>query len=102
MTLSAPTTVETEPAASTWRGWWQDGWSRFRQNRLSLVGLAIVAIILVAGVLAPLIAPFGPFELGGARLAPPQVAHLFGTDNLGRDVLSGVLYGTRTSLQIGF
>lgn len=101
MTVYAPDTA-TEPPTSSWRGWWRDGWGRFRQNRLSLFGLAIVAVVILAGLLAPLIAPSGPFELGGARLAPPQVSHLFGTDHLGRDVFSGVLYGTRTSLQVGF
>jgi peptide/nickel transport system permease protein len=82
--------------------WWRDGWGRFRQNKLSLVGLVIVSVVLICGLAAPLIAPFGPFELVGTRLAPPQARHLFGTDHLGRDVFSGVLYGTRTSLQVGF
>ena len=52
--------------------------------------------------MAPLLAPFGPFELVGTRLVPPQARHLFGTDHLGRDVFSGVLYGARTSLEVGF
>ena len=102
MTVYAPADVTTEPPASSWRGWWRDGWSRFRQNKLSLVGLAIVTVVILAGLFAPLLAPFGAFELGGARLAFPQANHLFGTDHLGRDVLSGVLYGTQTSLQVGF
>jgi peptide/nickel transport system permease protein len=101
MTVHVPDAA-TEPPTSSWRGWWRDGWGRFRQNRPSLFGLAIVTVVVLAGLLAPLIAPSGPFELGGARLASPQLSHLFGTDHLGRDVLSGVLYGTRTSLQVGF
>jgi peptide/nickel transport system permease protein len=87
---------------SRWRDWWRDGWSRFRQNRLSLLGLIIVICVVVVGMPGPLIAPSGPFELVGTRLMPPQAEHPFGTDHLGRDVLSGVLYGTRTSLQVGF
>jgi peptide/nickel transport system permease protein len=90
------------PAASGWKVWWRDGWSRFRQNRLSLLGLVIVTFVVAVGIAGPLVAPWGPFELVGARLLPPQSQHLFGTDHLGRDVLSGVLYGTRTSLQVGF
>lgn len=98
----APADITTGPRAGGWGEWWTDGWSRFRQNRLSLVGLVIVAVVVLTGLFAPLIAPFGPFELGGARLAVPQASHLFGTDHLGRDVFSGVMYGTRTSLQVGF
>jgi peptide/nickel transport system permease protein len=100
MQASADVTPTTQ--AGAWGDWWRDGWSRFRRNKLSLVGLAIVTVVLIAGLAAPLIAPFGPFELVGQRLAPPQARHLFGTDHLGRDIFSGVLYGTRTSLQVGF
>jgi peptide/nickel transport system permease protein len=102
MSTYAPTDVIAQPRAGGWREWFADGWGRFKQNKLSIIGLVIVAIVVLAGVFAPLIAPFEPFELGGARLAPPQVGHLFGTDHLGRDVFSGVLYGTQTSLQVGF
>jgi peptide/nickel transport system permease protein len=102
VTIDAPADATAAPATATWKDWWRDGWSRFRQNRLSLLGLVIVAVVLLAGLFAPLLAPFGPFELVGTRLAPPQARHLFGTDHLGRDVFSGVLYGTRTSLQVGF
>src|SRR5262245_56175849 len=87
---------------SGWSGWWRDGFRRFRQNRLSVLGLAIVVCVVAIGIAGPLIAPSGPFELVGTRLMPPQGQHPFGTDHLGRDVLSGVLYGTRTSLQVGF
>ena len=99
--MSASAEITTTPR-SPWGDWWRDGWSRFRQNKLSLIGLVIVVIALIAGILAPLLAPYGPFELVGQRLAPPQVEYLLGTDHLGRDVLSGVLYGTRTSLEVGF
>jgi peptide/nickel transport system permease protein len=102
MSTYAPTDVIAQPRAGGWREWFADGWGRFKQNKLSIIGLVIVAIVVLAGVFAPLIAPFELFELGGARLAPPQVGHLFGTDHLGRDVFSGVLYGTQTSLQVGF
>jgi peptide/nickel transport system permease protein len=103
--MSAPaeiTAPPSNPERSPWADWWRDGWSRFRQNKLSLIGLVVVVVALIAGVAAPLIAPYGPFELVGQRLAPPTAQHLLGTDHLGRDVLSGVLYGTRTSLQVGF
>jgi peptide/nickel transport system permease protein len=100
--MDASADAATAPPQRASADWWRDGWSRFRQNRLSLVGLVIVVVVIVAGIAAPLLAPFGPFELVGTRLAPPQARHLFGTDHLGRDVFSGVLFGTRTSLQVGF
>jgi peptide/nickel transport system permease protein len=83
-------------------GWWRDGWSRFRQNRLSVIGLVILALFVVCGLAAPELSPFGPFQLGGPRLGAPSALHPFGCDQLGRDVLSGVLYGARTSLAVGF
>jgi peptide/nickel transport system permease protein len=89
------------PPANSWKEWWSDGFRRFRQNRLALIGLAVMTIVVLAGLSAPLIAPHGPFELVGPRLAPPQAQYLFGTDHLGRDVFSGILFGARTSLEVG-
>jgi peptide/nickel transport system permease protein len=65
------------------------------------VGVAIVAVIMLAGLLAPLLTPYSPI-VGNFRetLLAPSWAHPFGTDNLGRDVLTRVLYGTRVDLQI--
>lgn len=100
--MDATATATAMPAGNGWKEWWRDGWSRFRRNRPSLLGLAIVIVVVIAGLMAPLLAPFGPFELVGTRLVPPQGRHLFGTDHLGRDVFSGVLYGARTSLEVGF
>ena len=80
----------------------RDAWGRFARNRLSLIGLTLVIIFATAGLLAPLIAPYGPFQLVGSRLASPSLTNFFGTDHLGRDIFSGVLYGARTSLMVGF
>ncbi|MDQ3890083.1 MAG: ABC transporter permease [Actinomycetota bacterium] len=66
-------------------------------------GLAILGLVGAVAVLAPVVAPYGPTEqnLAGA-FEPPSVAHLMGTDNLGRDVFSRVVYAARVDLQIGF
>ena len=61
------------------------------------LGVAIVVFVGTAAALAPRLAPFDPFALVGPSLAPPSVAHPFGTDALGRDLLSGLLHGARTS-----
>jgi len=75
-----------------------------RRDRLALLGAAIVVLVVLAALLAPLIAPF-PHDAGTATnpvdgLLTPGGRHLFGTDEVGRDVLSRVLYGARTSLRI--
>jgi peptide/nickel transport system permease protein len=67
------------------------------------LGTAIVAAIVLAGVFAPAIAPYDPFfQDFMAALQPPSLGHPFGTDMVGRDVFSRVLYGIRIDMQIGF
>lgn len=80
-----------------------DGLLRFlRKNPLTVVGLAIVVAWILIGLLAPAIAPYGPLQQKVVeRLKPPSAAHLFGTDQLGRDIFSRVLYGGRISLPAG-
>ena len=75
---------------------------RFRRNRGAVIGLALVALLVVVAVLAPVLAPYAPDAQDlRARLRPPGRAHLFGTDEFGRDILSRVLYGARISLFTG-
>jgi peptide/nickel transport system permease protein len=64
------------------------------------VGAAITLLLLVVGVLAPLLAPTDPFAVDGPALSAPSTAHPMGTDALGRDLLSGVIWGARTSLLV--
>jgi peptide/nickel transport system permease protein len=68
-----------------------------------MIGLAIVVTLSLAALLAPVIAPYDPIVPDyGARLQPPGRAHLLGTDELGRDIFSRLLYGARISMVIGF
>jgi ABC-type dipeptide/oligopeptide/nickel transport systems, permease components len=67
---------------------------------MAVTGIVIVAAWLLIAVFAPLIAPYDPLAQSFARLAPPSGAHWFGTDALGRDVLSRTLYGARVSLPL--
>ena len=72
------------------------------RHRLATVGLAIIVLLCLMAVLAPLLAPYSPYDQDlYAVLSPPSAAHWLGTDNLGRDVLSRVIYGARVSLFIG-
>lgn len=67
------------------------------------IGVSIVGMIVLAGVFAPLIAPYDPYHQDFlSALQPPSLAHPFGTDMIGRDVFSRVLYGIRIDMQIGF
>lgn len=71
--------------------------------RRGLVGLVLLGLLVLAGLLAPLLAPYPPNEqIPGANLLPPSGAHLFGTDQVNRDVFSRTLYGIRTDLVIVF
>jgi ABC-type dipeptide/oligopeptide/nickel transport system permease subunit len=78
-------------------------WRRFRRNKLAVFGLAIVALIVLTAIFAPLIAPSAPKAQDYAMtLRPPGEGGLFGTDSLGSDVFSRVVYGARISLVSSF
>lgn len=77
-------------------------WRRFRRSRTALVGLGIIVLLYVVMLLAPLIAPYGPAEQIFVRFLPPSTENWLGTDRLGRDILSRILFGARISLTIGF
>ncbi|MGQ9854268.1 MAG: ABC transporter permease, partial [Candidatus Oleimicrobiaceae bacterium] len=75
---------------------------RFTRNRLALVGLFFVVAVGLTALLADVIAPYNPLAMDfDALLSPPSATHPMGTDVLGRDLLSRVLYGSRYALLIG-
>ncbi len=72
------------------------------RHRLATVGLVIIALMCLMALFAPLLAPYSPYHQDlYAVLSPPSAKHWLGTDNLGRDLLSRVIYGARVSLEIG-
>lgn len=72
---------------------------RFRSNRLAMTALICLLLVIAAAALAPLLAPYPPDQIAmKARLLPPTSGHLLGTDELGRDTLSRLLYASKTSL----
>ncbi|BBU79914.1 hypothetical protein EIMP300_13140 [Escherichia coli] len=86
----------------------QEFWHYFKRNKGAVVGLVYVVIVLFIAIFANWIAPYNPAEqFRDALLAPPawqeggSMAHLLGTDDVGRDVLSRLMYGARLSLLVG-
>jgi len=78
-----------------------DLWRRLRRNRAAVVGAGIVLVFVLLGVLAPVLVPYNPIQGSlNDRLLPFSGTHWLGTDELGRDLLSRILYGARVSLQI--
>jgi len=78
-------------------------WGKFRRNRAAMLGLCLITLLAIGAICAPIIAPYNPIAPHYAdRLSPPNGLYLFGTDELGRDLFSRLLYGGRISLVIGF
>lgn len=78
-------------------------WKRFKRNRFALTGGIVVVLLLIISGLAPFITPYEPGHLDLYHvLMPPSSAHWFGTDELGRDVFTRVVYGAQISLKVGF
>jgi ABC-type dipeptide/oligopeptide/nickel transport system permease subunit len=77
-------------------------WRRFRRNKLAVAGLAFLTILILAAIFAPLITKYDPISDRTRNYRQgPSTAHWFGTDGIGRDVFSRILYGARISLKIG-
>ncbi|KIL40391.1 peptide ABC transporter permease [Gordoniibacillus kamchatkensis] len=77
-------------------------WEKLRRNKLAMIGFCIVAFMILCAVCAPLLTPYSPTDIDlGSRIKPPSLSHPLGTDKLGRDVLSRLLYGARVSILIG-
>lgn len=95
---AASTSGPARPATT----YWQDAWRRLQKNKLAMAGLAVIVFIALMAAVGPL---FSPYSYSDQVLAdanqPPSAQHWFGTDNLGRDLFTRVLYGARISLSIG-
>lgn len=97
------TTEAGAPPAPAATSRWRETLGIVARNRLALFGMVVLALLVIAALIGPYIAPYGYNEVNVPdRLTGPSPAHLFGTDNLGRDVFSRVLLGARVSLLVGF
>lgn len=78
-------------------------WYTFKKRKVSILGLIIIAIYIFIALFAHFIAPYDPIKQDlSSMLQEPSSKHLFGTDEVGRDILSRIVYGTRLSLRVGF
>ncbi len=95
---------EVEPVArSRPRQWLRNCWRFLGRNPLTLIGIMIIVLWLGIALFAPLLAPYSPAaQVFKDRNKPPGPGHLMGTDELGRDIFSRVLYGAQLSLPVGF
>jgi len=82
---------------------WRDAWFRLRKNKLAVASVIILVIMMLLAAIVPMISPYG-IEVQDLELGPtsPSASHWFGTDLLGRDVLTRVMDGGRISLMVGF
>lgn len=84
------------------RSQWRIALANLRRNKGAVVGMILVLLLVIAAVGAPVLSPYDPLKMAiRERLKPPSLSHPLGTDQLGRDILSRVLYGGRLSLVLG-
>ncbi len=90
-------------AAADRRSEWSQAWRRFRANRIAVGGLVVILLLALMAIFAPFISPYDPIDeiFRGMRGGSPTLAHPFGYDHLGRDLLSRVIFGTRVALLVG-
>jgi peptide/nickel transport system permease protein len=91
------------PVSEKHRSLSQDVWRQFRKHKGAMIGLVILIIIVLVTVLGPFVYRVDPFEINlDIANQAPSAGHIFGTDNLGRDVLARTIFGGRISLSVGF
>jgi peptide/nickel transport system permease protein len=93
--------LEKSAAAVPEESYWRSVLRRFSRHRLAAASLVVLALLGLTALFAPWIAPYDPYEVFPAFEAPPSAEHWLGTDQVGRDVLSRLIYGSRVSLLVG-
>jgi peptide/nickel transport system permease protein len=102
-TLASPTADGAAAAPRPRSSLWAETWRRFKRHRLAYWGLWVLVTLVLLVVVGPFVYKVGINDIDfKARLASPSGSHLFGTDDLGRDLLARMLYGGRISLSVGF
>jgi peptide/nickel transport system permease protein len=103
--MNSPTALPAPTVLNRKQGLWRESWLRMRRNTSAIVGMVLLAAIILLAVFANVIADYDTVAIKIDvinRLKPPSRAHLFGTDELGRDLFARIIHGARISLSIGF
>ena len=94
--------LEQEEAVIKKRSQLKEIWRRCRRNKQAMAGMCMLLLMIFSAIFASVISPYDPLQQDIInRLQPPSAAHFFGTDELGRDIFSRILYGSRISLTVG-
>jgi peptide/nickel transport system permease protein len=94
---------ETSPSRwSTYKKSWTGLWREYARNRVGVIGLTLLTFFVLMAVFGPLTAPYNPVLSSAEILRPPSALHLLGTNEVGQDILSQLLYGAQPSLIVGF
>jgi peptide/nickel transport system permease protein len=97
--------MSSELATSRWSAYKRRSasfWREYSSNRVGVIGLALLAFFVLMGVFGPFTAPYDPVFSSSYILGPPNTLHLLGTNEVGQDILSQLLYGAQPSLIVGF
>jgi peptide/nickel transport system permease protein len=100
--IAQPQTRAPMQAAFRGQSEWRRAWRRFVRFKPAIAGLAMIAFVALLALASPIFAPYDPYAIEtSTRGAPPSLAHPFGIDEVGRDMLSRVIYGTRVAMIVG-
>src|SRR5581483_9617111 len=101
--VSLPIQAQRDEKMPAGRSLASDAWRRIRHSRSAVVGGAVLLLMILSALLAPLVSPYDPIKTSQrTSLEAPSLAHPMGTDRFGRDIFSRVLWGGRLSLPVGF
>ena len=97
--MSSTVVITRRPLSTPSKSLWQDALDRIRRNRAAVVSAYFIALVCLIGVFAEILAPY-PFDQQNLEvvLSPPSARHWLGTDSLGRDMLSRLIHGARSSV----
>jgi peptide/nickel transport system permease protein len=101
VSIAPPVSAQAQPVGE---GYWQIAWRRLRKHHLAMGGLLVIFVLILTAIFAPWVAPyrFEEIDLMNRFVPPFRGGHLLGTDDLGHDVLTRLLYAGRVSLLVGF
>jgi len=101
VTQAALRPADLAAAESHARNRYADAFRKLRSRPMAMIGAVIILLFIAMALMAPILAPYDPTDISRDRRAAPTMEHPFGTDELGRDVLSRIIYGSRVSLRVG-